>query len=383
MKADELTKTAISLSAFYFLHFATLGIVFPFAGYFFKEVGFSGTEIGLYLSIFPLAKFTVTNQWALRFTKSKNRHLFLALCIFTSSISLIPLVYTHNKIVVAILLIIFATSRAGVIPVVDSIAISMDGKIPYGRLRLFGSLGFIATSITGGMLMDKFGSYAFVWTFMSAGLLSIIPSLFINFSVDILKPTEKSERKLTPELKVFFLGLIIYLTSFSFLSNFFNIKVAEAGFSQSWAGYMWSIGVLAEIFFLYNQDKVLKIFNVKTLIIISMLLAGVRYFATGYTDSLFVLCFFSAFHGFGYGTFHIGVMRYIKTCVPDKIKLKAQTMYSGVGYGLGSIAGSSISGIIYDVYGLRSVFLAAFFFCTIAAIVIYLFVGRSKTTCEV
>ncbi|PLX67516.1 MAG: hypothetical protein C0603_08980 [Denitrovibrio sp.] len=114
-----------------------------------------------------------------------------------------------------------------------------------------------------------------------------------------------------------------------------------------------------------------------------MLLAGVRYLATGYTDSLFVLCIFSAFHGFGYGTFHIGVMRYIKTCVPEKIQLKAQTMYSGVGYGLGSIAGSSISGITYDLYGLKSVFITAFLFCTIAAIVIYLFIGRKKSTCEV
>ncbi len=273
-----------------------------------------------------------------------------------------PLVYTHNKIAVAVLLIIFACSRAGIIPVVDSLAISMDGKIPYGRIRLFGSLGFICTSITAGMLMDKFGIYAFVWTFMSAGLLSIIPSCLLNFSIDTLKPTKKEDRKLTPELRIFFFfGLIIYLTSFSFLSNFFNIKVAEAGFSQSWAGYMWSIGVLSEIFFLYNQEKVLKLFNVKTLIAVSMFLAGIRYFATGYTESLFVLCFFSAFHGFGYGTFHIGVMRYIKTCVPDKIKLKAQTMYSGVGYGLGSIAGSSISGIIYDISGLKSVFVTAFF----------------------
>ncbi|PLX67515.1 MAG: hypothetical protein C0603_08975 [Denitrovibrio sp.] len=253
MKADETKQIAVGLSAFYFLHYATLGIIFPFAGYFFKEVGFSGTEIGLYLSIFPLAKFTITNKWTLLFTKTKWKHLFIATCIFISSISLIPLVYTQNKVIVAILLVIFACSRAGIIPVVDSIAISMDSKIAYGRLRLFGSIGFICTSITAGMLMDKFGIYAFVWTFMTAGLLSIIPSFLLNFSIDTLKPTLKADRKLTPELKIFFFGLIIYLTSFSFLSNFFNIKVAEAVYSQSWAGYMWSIGVLSEIFFLYNQ----------------------------------------------------------------------------------------------------------------------------------
>jgi len=376
-------KTAVALSSFYFLHYATLGIIFPFAGYFFKEVGFSGTEIGLYLSIFPLAKFTITNIWTQFFANARRKHLFIASCILLSSLSMVPLVYTENRILVGLLLVIFAFSRAGVIPVMDSIAISMDAKIPYGRLRLFGSLGFIATSITAGILMDRFGIYAFVWTFMTAGILSVIPSFFVNFSVDALNPTSRADRKLSPELILFFTGLTIYLTSFSFLSNFFNIKVSEAGFSQSWAGYMWAIGVISEVFFLYNQERVLKIFNVKTLIALSMFLGGVRYFVTGYTDSLFVLCFFSAFHGFSYGTFHIGVMRYIRLYVPEKLKLKAQSMYSGVGYGLGSIAGSSLSGIIYDISGLKSVFVTAFIFCTAAALVIFFLTGRGvQRECE-
>lgn len=376
-------RAAYAISAFYFLHYATLGIIFPFAGYFFRERGFSGTEIGLFLAIFPLAKFTITNHWTQAFSRARSKHLFIAVCIFCSSVSLVPLAFTGNRIITGLMLVFFAFSRAGVIPVMDSIAISMDGRIPYGRLRLFGSIGFIVTSITAGVMMDTFGLNAFIWTFMGAGLLSITASLFVDFSVDALKPTHKSDRKLTPELVVFFSALTVYLTSFAFLSNFFNIKVAEAGFSQSQAGYMWTIGVVSEIFFLYNQEKVLKIFSVKTLIALSMALGGVRYLVTGYTDSLFLLAFFSAFHGFAYGTFHIGVMRYIRTCVPDRIKLKAQSMYSGVSYGLGSIAGSAISGIIYDMNGLRSVFTAAFLFCAVSAVIIFFFTGRGGRAYEV
>ncbi|PLX71538.1 MAG: hypothetical protein C0602_00955 [Denitrovibrio sp.] len=371
-------SAAFALSFFYFCHYATLGIIFPFAGYFFKESGFTGTEIGFYLAIFPIAKFTITNHWTNLFARAKNKHLFIAICILISSTSLVPLAFTNNRLMVGILLVLFAFSRAGIIPVMDSIAISMDEKIPYGRLRLFGSIGFIITSITAGYMMDTFGIYAFIWTFMTAGLLSILPSLMMDFSVEALKPTARADRKLTPELVVFFTGLTIYLASMAFLSNFFNIKVAEAGFSQSWAGYMWAIGVVSEIFFLYNQEKVLKIFSVKTLITVSMLLGGIRYLVTGYTDSLVVLCVFSAFHGFAYGTFHTGVMRYIRLYVPDRIKLKAQSMYSGVGFGLGSIAGSAVSGIIYDIGGLQSVFTTAFTICVFAAAVIYLFTGKKE-----
>jgi PPP family 3-phenylpropionic acid transporter len=379
MNHQNVAKQAGVLSAFYFLHYATLGIVFPFAGYFFREKGLTGTEIGLYLSIFPFAKFVITNYWTQLFAASQRKHLFFACCIAVSSMSLVPLAFTSDKLLLVFLLTAFAFSRAGIIPISDSIAISLDGHIAYGRLRLFGSLGFIATSVTAGYLIDNFGLNAFVWAFMTAGLLSVIPSLFLDFTGEMLKPVKKEERRLSPELAVFFAGLTIYLTSFAFLSNFFNIKVDQAGFSQTWAGYMWSIGVISEIVFLYNQDIILKIFKVKTLIAVSMFLAGIRYLVTGYTDSLYVLLIFSTFNGFAYGTFHIGVMRYFKICVPDRLKLKAQSMYSGFGYGLGSIAGSAVSGVIYDVYGLKSVFATAFLFCTAAAVIIYLSAGKNST----
>ena len=369
-------RTAICLSSFFFLHYATLGVVFPFTGYFFKQSGFSGTEIGLFLSIFPLAKFLTTNSWILIFSRVKRKKLFIAVCIIISTLSLLPLSMTTNRLLVGLMLATFAITRTGVIPVIDSIAISMDGKVAYGRLRLFGSVGFIFTSIISGILMDKIGVNAFIWTFMGAGLLSTLPAILTDYSSDHLKPTSKSDRKLTPELIVFFAGITVYLTSFGFLSNFFNIKVASAGFSQSWAGYMWSIGVVAEIFFLYNQDRILKIFSVKNLIAISMFMAGVRYLVTGYTDSLWVLAAFSTLNGFAYGGFHLGVMRYFRDYVPQKLKLKAQGMYSGFGYGLGAIIGSTISGVVYDISGIEIVFATSFVLCTIAAAMIYLFTGR-------
>jgi len=372
-------RTAYILSSFFFLHYSTLGVIFPFTGYFFKQAGFSGTEIGVFLAIFPLAKFLTTDKWIIVFSKMSNKKLFVAFCILFSTLSISTLAITTNRYIVAGALLLFSLLRTGIIPVIDSIAVSTDDKIPYGRIRLFGSIGFICTSIISGILMDKMGADAFIWTFIGAGLLSIIPAVFVDYTADFLKPTPKAERKLTPELMVFFAGITIYLTSFGFLSNFFNIKVSAAGYSQSWAGNMWSIGVLAEIIFLYNQERILKIFNVKLLIAFSMFMAGIRYLVTGYTDSLWVLCAFSTLNGFAYGGVHLGIMRYIRTYVPAKLKLKVQGMYSGFGYGLGAIIGSTLSGIVYDINGIETVFTTAFALCTLAAVIIYLFTCRSKT----
>jgi PPP family 3-phenylpropionic acid transporter len=368
----------LALASLYFLHYATLGIIFPFTGYFFKQIGFSGTEIGLYLAIFPLMKFTATNLWTSNFAKSEHKRLFMGLAILISSTSLVPMYFSTNKILIAVLLVIFAGSRAGVIPVLDTITIGLDKKIAYGRIRLFGSLGFLATSIIAGILMDKFGIFAFIWAFMGAGVLCTIPVSFLNFRGSMFSKKEKSELKLPPELIIFFTAMTIYLVSFSFLSNFFNIKVAESGFSQTWAGNMWAIGVIAETFFLFFQNRVLSLFKVRTIIAASIFLAGVRYLVTGHTDSLFLLCFFSAFHGFGYGTFHIGVMRYFRDYVPERMKLKAQSIYSGFGYGLGSIIGSMLSGVLYDFSGLKGVFTFAFVLCVVSAIIILTFTGREK-----
>jgi PPP family 3-phenylpropionic acid transporter len=93
---------------------------------------------------------------------------------------------------------------------------------------------------------------------------------------------------------------------------------------------------------------------------------------------MFLLFFFSAFHGFAYGTFHISVMKFFRTKLPEQLRLKAQTIYSGVGYGLGTVAGSFISGMVYDHFGLKPVFLTAFFFCVAGASVIYWYMGIER-----
>lgn len=376
---EQTSRNEVSvLASFYFLHYCTLGIIFPFSGYFFKEKGYSGTEIGFFLAIFPLAKFIFANFWANRFSESHHRRIFIAVCIFVSSTSLIPLYFFDSRLLTAAVMVIFAFSRAGIIPVMDSMAIAMNDRIPYGRMRLFGSLGFIATSISAGFIMDKFGISSFIFAFMAAGLLSIIPAIMMSFDMELFKPKTAQEKRLTPDLALFFAGLTVYLTTFSFLSNFLNIKVASVGLSQTEAGYMWSIGVVSEIFFFYNQELVLKYVKLKPLIIVSMLLGGVRYLVTGYAQSFTVLFIFSAFHGFSYGTFHTGVMQYIRLRVPERLKLKAQTMYSGVGYGLGTIMGSGISGLVYDSFGIKAVFTSACLFCVTGAFLLYLFIGAKE-----
>lgn len=372
--ADTDGRIVPLLAAFYFLHYATLGIIFPLSGYFFKEHGYTGTEIGFYLAIFPFAKFAVSGVWTKYFSHINRKNLFLAVCIVVSSTSLIPLAFTDNRVLTAIIMVVFAFSRAGVIPVMDSLAVSLEHKISYGRMRLFGSLGFIATSITAGFMIDRFGINSFIWVFMVSGLLSVIPSLFLPFDRPVFGKKSAKELKLTPELTLFFSVLMLYLTSFSFLSNFLNIRVAEAGLSQTQAGYMWTTGVVAEIFFFYYGERVLKLLSVKRIIVFSMLPGGVRYLITGYFDSFAVLLLSSALHGFSYGTFHIGVMKYIHRCVPERLKLKAQTMYSGVGYGLGTIIGSGVSGIVYDVAGVGWVFYTAAVFCGVSALLLYMFV---------
>jgi len=180
-------------------------------------------------------------------------------------------------------------------------------------------------------------------------------------------------------MKLFYTALVLYLTSFAFLSNFLNIRVAAAGMTQTQAGYMWTMGVVSEVVFFFFGAHIVKRVPIRPLIMVSMFMAGLRYLFTGLCDSFTALFLLSALHGFGYGSFHMGVMSYVNKCVPDRLKLKAQTMYSGLGYGLGTITGSVISGIVFDVAGVKMVFITAFLFCTASVIILYLFVKTEVT----
>jgi PPP family 3-phenylpropionic acid transporter len=364
MNKDEVRnrrKIFAGLTSFYFLHFATLGTVFPYTGFFLKSRHFSGTEIGILLALFPVVKFLATSRWTDIYTASPNKTLFVKTAVSGSALSVLPLFYFHGFAATAVCLTLFGLFRVGIIPVIDNAGMAYGEKTgtQYGHMRLFGSIGFICSSVVSGVMIDRFGPDSFIIMFTSLGLLCSIPVGLIKLSDWSVTSKNKITLLYDKNLVLITLMLIIYLSTNAFHSNFFNLKVDEIGAGQGAAGLMWSAGVLAEIVMMFLAGSILKKVNAKRLMIFSALMAVLRYWLTAEATSETVLFLANSLHGFTYGAFHVAVLTYFRRTLSPETQLKMQSIYSGLGFGLGSVIGSFLSGVVYDVGGTSFVFISA------------------------
>jgi PPP family 3-phenylpropionic acid transporter len=150
-------KNIIALSLFYFSFFAGLGIILPFFPLYCKHVGFNALEIALLSAIIPLTKAAFPPLWAIVADHYSIRKGLTVFTSFASCIVFIFLFFVDTFAIMAFFLFIYSFFRGPGLPFVEATTMeeAAQNKLRYGRVRLWGSIGFIVTSFGLGELIDR------------------------------------------------------------------------------------------------------------------------------------------------------------------------------------------------------------------------------------
>jgi PPP family 3-phenylpropionic acid transporter len=119
--------------------------------------------------------------------------------------------------------------------------------------------------------------------------------------------------------------------------------------------------VIAEILIFLVVHKLFKMINYKTILIISLLLAGVRWFLTGhFVDVLWVLILLQLTHAATFGTMHAVSMHYVHQFFKGKHQGQGQALFASLTYGGGGAIGAIASGYVWSIdFGVTMFELAA------------------------
>src|SRR5690606_3056647 len=95
---------------------------------------------------------------------------------------------------------------------------------------------------------------------------------------------------------------------YSFYSNF----LGQHGFGTSQIGFLWSVGVIAEIIMFAYATVFLQRWSWRTLVLLCLILTGVRWLIVGLLPFSFgAQLFAQSIHAFSFGLFHMIAMRVI------------------------------------------------------------------------
>ena len=357
------------LGAFYFFYYSIVGTFMPYWSLYLEDQGFSYQEIGVLSSIAILTRFFAPFIWGWIADKSGKRMLLVRIATWMEACIwfLIFIIPNHFQSV-ALLMLIFSFFQNAILAQFEGVTLFWLGEKRaelYGRIRKWGSIGFIVGVFSIGALLEIIHI-----SMLPIMLLCIAFTAFLwSFTIPEPEHAPKSQQQLEPLWPVLkqpvvmaffaveFILLFAQAPFYSFYSNFLK----QHAFSTTEIGFLWSMGVVAEIIMFAYAHVFLTRFSWRSLTILCLLMTGLRFVVVGlFADSFFMQFFSQTLHAFSFGLFHMIAMRLIFQYFSIGQQGRGQALYSTM-WGLGVALGSLFAGAYWQILSGEIIFILAGF----------------------
>ncbi|MBF0177049.1 MAG: MFS transporter [Magnetococcales bacterium] len=349
------------LGGYYFFYFAGLGVWIPYWPLYLKGLHLDPAAIGLLLSL-PLAmKVFGPPVWG-ALADGGARHGVIVGTSFAALFTFVWYFFGRDFQFLLIVTTLYSFFLAGPLALVEATTMEIVTRIgsDYGRIRLWGSLGFILFSFLLGPILDRWGNTPLLW--VVGGLL------LANALLTLLMPRPEPQTRhakprrqtrllfATPGLPWFYLAALLMQFSHAAYYGFLSIHLEQNGFSRKAIGILWALGVVAEVVVLRWSGYWVERLGPSRILTGSILVAVIRWglFATTLWWPLLILA--QLCHGFTFGSYHVAAIRRTHEAAPPGARATAQAWYIAFAYGLGGGVGLAFSGHLYDHLGAKSLF---------------------------
>ncbi len=359
----------ILLATFYFFYFAIIGVYVIFMPKVLAMSGYSASDIGIIFAAGPLVRFLLPFAFTRGLNIDRKSFNIALVVMLVSSVSFYASLDSFYRLVFSNIALGIGLSL--VLPYIELISLGTVGKEKYGKIRLFGSIGFVMISL----VLVQFLSAPVVALnyFIVATFLTVVVAFFIVKNTDAKRKQEAGQDivndiNLLQDWKLW-IGLTLMQVSFGSYYNFFTIYETDFGVSLDTTIYLWSFGVLAEIVMLYYQGRFLRR-NLLLILQITTFASAIRWFLLYlFPENLVILFFAQSIHALSFALFHSAAISYLYFTY--KHKALAQQFFSGITYGLGGFSGALLAGYIYELYP-RELFLSSSFLALLSFVFILL-----------
>lgn len=366
------SRSSFSLCVFYFTTFALLGAYLPYFSLYMKSLGFSGVQIGILAAAVPMGKVFFGPLWAHLSDRLGSRRGVALVSISLASASFGLMFGWDSFPALCVVLYTYAALRAGQLPQVEATTLDLADQHgwQYGRVRVWGSVGFVATALLLGPLFDRV-SIRYV---LHAVLLLLLLNVVATARIPATRPHPEERRvRLAPVLRrpmvmVFFACAFLMQVSHGAYYGFFSIFMRDAGYRPFTIGLLWSLGVVAEMLTLIGASWLLRRLGVSGLITLCLMLAFVRWLAYTGSPRLPMILGAQVLHAFTFGAFHVAAVIGTHRLFPEQLRASGQSIYSGVTFGAGSVVGFVVAGRLYEAWGSSSLFQASAWVALAAAL---------------
>lgn len=355
---------AFRLSLAYAAFFAVTGVQQPFWPVWLQSAGLTGADIGLVLSLsigIKVLSGPVIAHLADRRGARKRLAVVLSLM---AAIAFGHFAFARSLGPILLVSLVYFAVWPPVVSLTESVTVNADllGLADYGRVRLWGSFSFIVCAMVAGQVLTRAPADAIYWMILGLQVLVLIACL----QMPALAETASRSRRL-PLVEVLgdrrFASMLVACGliqgSHAVYYGFGALAWKAAGYSEAVIGLLWAEAVIAEIVLFALGTRLLRRCSPLALIAAAGVLAAVRWIGLGLTEALPALIALQLLHAFSFGAAHLAAMKHMAVGIGPALSATAQTLYSGLVWGLFLGGGLLAAGYLFEATGRHAYFVMA------------------------
>ena len=367
-----------AFGSFFFLYFAYVGLVSPYASLFFLDRGFSVIEIAVLMSMLQITRIVGPFSWGWLSDYLSNRIGIIRFCACLAAVTFLSIFFLNSYVAFFIWMFVLHTILSSLMPLGESATVhalfkdnSFDKR--YGRLRLWGSIGFIAMVLFAGELFQRKGIE--LYPIVGAVILTFLA--LVTFCLHEPKMERRKMVKgellivlLNPDVRWFLLSGFFMIFAHAALYVFYSLYLADLGYDKFQIGLFWALGVAAEVIFFYFQSKVLSRLDPEIVLQIAFGMGVFRFILMAFFPLTWVLILAQLMHAGTFGAHHSAATKLLQRWFTGPLQARGQALMATVSYGLGGTLGGLLAGWLWDATVPRNVFVMAALACGLGGMAI-------------
>ncbi len=368
------------LSKFYFVYFASLGIFLPYWAIYLKSLGYDIAEIGQLIAMIPATKIIAPIGWGWIADRTGKRVRVVRITSMLSILIFAAIYQVRDYWSMVAVTLGFSFFWNASLPLFEAVTLAFLENNPYrySLIRLWGSIGFIATVTMTGVALDYYPPQILPHLAFICLLILWFISLFLPEPERQLRPIIKGQLgRIIIQKRVIALMLVFMLIQLSHGPYYalFSLFVEQIGYSGTATGLLWATGVVAEILLFLLMPYLLTRFTLRSIIIISIILSIVRWILISqYANQPIVLYFAQGLHAASFGSAHVAAVHMVHRQFGVNFQGIGQALYASLSFGLGGMLGSFYSGLFWQHFGPEKLFMGAAIVCMVALLIAWLWI---------
>ena len=379
------------LSIFYFLYFSVLGAFVPFRSRYFDVQGFDSFTIGVSASLLGVMTIVAPYFWANLAERFETKNNVLIAGVLLSALFVFCSLQATSVWMLLTSMAIYAACWNAILPQTETLtlALTAHGKGDYSRIRLWGSMGYMALVVSVGYGVEWFGVWIIqpvIMAFMALLVIAVIrvPKVQNDHLGRSRREPLRQHFWQRPVL-VFMAAAVLVTVSHSPYHTFFDLYMRHLGYSASASGWLVTLGVLAEIGLFMLANRIIQRWRFAVILQIALIVCAVRWILLAtLAETLWILLIVQLFHAVSFGLMHSLAMHFVHNKFPESQRGRAQGIYTALTYGVGGAIGNVLAGHLWqDGEGSSATFMMSGIACVMAFSLVYALWRRGDSAAPV